>query len=353
MTSDHRTAPDALGQEALDEEAARRLVRLQSDAVTDAERRDIDAWLAASPDHRAAFDGLRAVWSALDGMPDPRPAGAAGVAAAASAPAASAPAVGPLPPRRRGSAGSPAGRRLAPLALLAASLAAAAVFGPAMLDRLGSDYSTASGERRVVTLADGSQVQLNTDSAISVDFSGPSRRVTLRRGEAFFSVTADRGRPFEVTAMGAVTRVVGTRFAVRRMDEATRVVVEEGIVEVHCPAGIAASEDGVRLTAGETARYEPGTCPTRESGVSVARATAWRDGRVVFDDRSLREVVGELNRYRPGPIILLDAELAQRRVTGVFDIRDPDRALSAIEQVLPVSVHRIAGYLAVLTKRPS
>ncbi|MBK1838759.1 FecR domain-containing protein, partial [Azospirillum sp. YIM B02556] len=267
--------------------------------------------------------------------------------------AASATAAGPPPPRPAGGAGSAGGRRLAPLALLAAGLAAAAVFGPAMLDRLGSDYSTASGERRVVTLADGSQVQLNTDSAISVDFSGSGRRVTLRRGEAFFSVTADRSRPFEVTAMGAVTRVVGTRFAVRRMDEATRVVVEEGIVEVHCPAGLAASEDGVRLTAGEAARYEPGTCPTRENGVDVARATAWRDGRVVFDGRSLREVVGELNRYRSGPIILLDAELAQRRVTGVFDIRDPDRALSAIEQVLPVSVHRIAGYLAVLTKRPS
>lgn len=336
MTSDHRSAPDALT-----EEAARRLVRLQSDAVTDAERRDTEAWLAARPEHRAAFDGLRAVWSALDRMPDPRPAAS----------------VVPMrrnPPARssaRSSVGPSVGRRLALPALLAASVAMAAVFGPATLDRLGSDHSTAAGERRTVTLADGSQVQLNTDSAIAVDFSGPTRRVTLHRGEAFFTVTSDRSRPFEVTAMGAVTRVVGTRFAVRRMDGSTRVAVEEGTVEVHCPAGMASAEDGVRLTAGETARYDQGACPVRETGQSVARLTAWRDGRVVFDDRSLGEVVKELNRYRPGPILLLDPRLGERRVTGVFDIRDPDRALSAIEQVLPVRVHRIAGYFAVLTGR--
>lgn len=332
MTSDHKcasgTAPDTLT-----EEAARRLVRLQSDAVTDAERRDTEAWLAASPQHRAAFDGLRAVWSALDRMPDPRPAASV------------------VPMRRNRPARSSLSRRFAPLALLAASVAIAAVFGPATLDRLGSDHSTAAGERRTVTLADGSQVQLNTDSAIAVDFSGPSRRVTLRRGEAFFTVTSDRSRPFEVTAMGAVTRVVGTRFAVRQMDGSTRVAVEEGTVEVHCPAGMASAEDGVRLTAGETVRYEQGVCPVRETGLNVARLTAWRDGRVVFDDRSLSEVVGELNRYRPGPIVLLDSKLGERRVTGVFDVRDPDRALSAIEQVLPIRVHRIAGYFAVLTGR--
>jgi transmembrane sensor len=328
MTSDHTSARDALT-----EDAARRLVRLQSDAVTDAERRDTEAWLAARPEHRAAFDGLRAVWSALDRMPDPRPADTV------------------LPMRRNRPARSSVSRRFALPALLAASVAIAAVFGPATLDRLDSDHSTAAGERRTVTLADGSQVQLNTDSAIAVDFSGPSRRVTLRRGEAFFTVTSDRSRPFEVTAMGAVTRVVGTRFAVRRMDGSTRVAVEEGTVEVHCPAGMAAAEDGVRLTAGETARYERDACPVRESGLNVARLTAWRDGRVVFDDRSLSEVVRELNRYRPGPIVLLDSKLGERRVTGVFDIRDPDRALSAIEQVLPIRVHRIAGYLAILTGR--
>lgn len=324
MSFPHRTGPDALA-----EEAARRLVRLHSDAVTDAERRDTEAWLAARPEHRKAFDSLRAVWSALDLLPGP---GAA---------------VAVVPLRRRRLPGG----RLAPPALLAAGLALAALFGPVMLDRLGSDHSTVAGERRTVTLADGSQVQLNTDSAIAVDFSGRNRRVTLRRGEAFFTVTPDRSRPFEVVAMGAVTRVVGTRFAVRRMDDATRVAVEEGTVEVHCPAGTAAPEDGLRLTAGEAARYRPDSCPTRDAGVDVARATAWRDGRVVFDDRSLREVVDELNRYRPGPILLLAPDLAQRRVTGVFDIRDPDRALSAIEQVLPVRVRRVAGYLAVVTGR--
>ncbi|WP_168220430.1 FecR family protein [Azospirillum thermophilum] len=328
MTSHHRTGPDALA-----EEAARRLVRLHSDAVTDAERRDTEAWLAARPENRKAFDSLRAVWSALDLLPG------SGAAAAAV----------PLPGHRF--PGRRLSGRLAPPALLAAGLALAALFGPATLDRLRSDHSTVAGERRTVTLADGSQVQLNTDSAIAVDFSGRNRRVTLRRGEAFFTVTPDRSRPFEVVAMGAVTRVVGTRFAVRRMDEVTRVAVEEGTVEVRCPAGIATPEDGLRLTAGEAARYRSDACPTREAGVNVARATAWRDGRVVFDDRSLREVVDELNRYRPGPILLLAPDLAQRRVTGVFDIGDPDRALSAIEQVLPVRVRRVAGYLAIVTGR--
>ncbi|MBP2300750.1 FecR family protein [Azospirillum picis] len=334
MTSDQMSAPDAgpdAAPDAIAEEAARRLVRLQSDAVTEGERRDTDAWLAARPEHRAAFDGLRALWGSLDALQELRGPPTDKIVAT---------------PLRRRSAG-----RLAPVGLLAASLALAALAGPTMLGRLRSDHSTAVGERRTVVLDDGSQIQLNTDSAVAVDFSGSTRRVTLRRGEAFFTVAPDREHPFEVRAMGAVTRVVGTRFAVRRMENATRVSVEEGTVEVQCPDGAAGPGDGLRLTAGEVARYQPDRCPVREAGVSVARATAWRDGHVVFDDRTLREVVDELNRYRSGPILLLGEDLGLRRITGVFDIRDPERALSAIEQVLPVRIRRIAGYVAIVTRR--
>ena len=181
--------------------------------------------------------------------------------------------------------------------------------------------TTGVGEQRLVQLADGSSVRLDTASAIRVRFGGGERRIELERGQALFTVATDPGRPFIVDAGAAEVTAVGTVFDVRRMDGAVRVTLVEGAVEVSAGAGAAAS----RMRAGEQARVAAGRVSTRP--VDAAKATSWTDGRLVFEDASLAAAVAEVNRFLEAPIVLAEGVDGGVPVNGVF--RAGDRAAFA------------------------
>ncbi|NYZ14333.1 FecR family protein [Azospirillum sp. RWY-5-1] len=317
------------------EEAAAWFVRMRSDPVSDADRRAFSAWLARDPAHAAAYAEAEALWDEVGDIPDPRVA----------------PGAGPGAPvwfdRRR------ALRLVGRLAAGVAAVAAVAMVGlwsAGGYDRLRADHATAVGETRTVTLPDGSTADLNTGTAIAVDFSPTRRRIELFHGEAFFTVAKDVDRPFDVVARDGTSRAVGTAFDVRVADEAVTVSVAEGRVRVTTPSAVRAGNDGAVLGAGEAARYDTA------GGLAVhpddtATATAWRQGRLVFANRPLRDVMVELDRHRPGIILILDPGIAQARFTGAFTLRDTDRALDAIEAALPVDVIRITPYLTLLRAR--
>jgi len=313
--------------EALAEEATAWFVRMRSDRVTEDERRAFRAWLGRDPTHRAAYAEAEKLWGELEAIPDPRPAG-----------------------RRDRPAGDTRRRMRPAAAAAAATLAAAAVLALWSVDGPGvlrADHATGVGETRVVALADGSVVHLNTDTALDVDFTGECRCVELLRGEAFFTVAPEPARPFRVSAAGGTSRALGTAFNVREAGGRVTVAVDEGRVGVARHRSAAGDSGGVTLTAGEAARYgPPGTIETRR--VDVAALTAWRRGRLVFAGRRLREVVAELDRYRPGVIFLLDSAIGDARFTGVFALEDTDRALAAIEATLPVDAVRITPWLTLL-----
>lgn len=181
--------------------------------------------------------------------------------------------------------------------------------------------STAVGEQRVLQLADGSTVRLDTGSAIRVRLGADERRIELERGQALFTVSPDRTRPFVVEAGAAEVIAVGTVFDVRRMDAEVRVTLVEGEVDVVRAQGAPPA----RMRAGQQAHVTAAEVSTR--AVDAQKATSWSDGRLVFEDTPLASAVAEVNRYLKEPVVLEDASVGEVPVSGVF--RTGDRAAFA------------------------
>lgn len=193
-------------------------------------------------------------------------------------------------------------------------------------------YSTGFGELRSIELADGSVIDLNTQSRIQVHFSKDERTVQLLSGEALFKVEADATRPFTVHADKATIRVLGTRFNVHRRAQETAVSVLEGAVRVSgehvggvATAGPASKLAGVtELTAGNGARVSSKGEVTSIVHVDTDQVTAWRERRLVFVDDKLADIVAQFNRYNASPHLRVEGDFANnRQLTAVFDSRDP------------------------------
>lgn len=305
----------------VDDDAVAWFVRLHDEEASEADRAAFAIWLEASPSHRRAWRELEAIWGQLDQVVVPK------AAPAIAAPAAS---------RSR----RPAWRPLAAAAVILLAVTAALRATP---DGLFADHRTGIGERRVVTLPDGSRIELGPASAVDVDFADSRRTVTLVAGEAFFTVARDPTRPFVVSAGQGEIAVLGTAFDVKiGQGEAVSVVVTESKIAVS-----AAGSGAVGVVAGQEVSYD-------RNGVSAVRsadldaAQAWRQDQLVFHDAPLDTVLTELRRYRRGTIQLLGGELGKRRITAVFDARRPDAALETIAHNLDLRLLRATGYFVAL-----
>ncbi|WP_338584807.1 FecR family protein [Pseudomonas sp. MAG733B] len=210
------------------------------------------------------------------------------------------------------------------------------------IDDLGADYVSAPGEIRTVMLADKSQVTLDADSAIAVDFSGGERHVQVRRGAGFFSVT-HTGEPFVVDAEKGQARVLGTQFEVRLQPHGAQVTVLSGRV------GVTADKNAELqiLTAGQQVAYGNGSAEKLHAVDSEAQL-AWRQGWLNYYKATLADVVQDLGRYFPGRIVLLNDELAQRRVSGSFPSKNPQAVLSSLQGVLGFEQYQVMGHLIIL-----
>jgi transmembrane sensor len=307
------------------DEALAWFVRLNSGEATQMDRGDHARWMAADPLNRAEYGRLGGLWEDLDRIPDPR--------AALDMDGAMLP-----PSTSRRSFSRRAFLGAGTMALAAAS--AAVVAGPP--DFLTSDYFTGTGEQRSLTLEDGSRVDLDADTAIALDFSGTARNIRLLRGRAFFDVASNPGRPFTVRAAGGSTTALGTRFVVHEWSGAVTVSVEESAVSVAGPD----NSDTV-VKAGEYVTYDDMHLGQAQP-VDVEAEVSWRRGKLIFEDRPLRQVLADVNRYRSGTIRVTDSRLLNMRVSGIFDIRNPDGVLEAIRQTLPVRSFQISPWLVVL-----
>lgn len=307
-------------QNLLGDEAIERLVQLHSGSAGAVERMDFLRWRGQSPEHERAAREAEALWGAL---PETRQAEAY---------------------RRR------ARRPRRWLALAAAACVAAVAVTialPEPLAGLYSDYATRTGERRLLELADGSRVWLNSDSALSVDFSPQQRRLRLHGGEALFEVAKDAARPFIVEARGGEVRAVGTRFDVDSRGPQVRVDVTEGVVQVN-----SAGSEPVRLSAGERLSYRDSAAPEPVQVLDLSSASAWQRGKLIFNQRPLGEVLDELERYVPGRIVLTDSALREHKVSGVFDLQDPGALLKTLERLQPVTVTHLP-WLVLIRPAPN
>jgi transmembrane sensor len=193
-------------------------------------------------------------------------------------------------------------------------------------------------------------LEVDTNTRLDVKLDGATRRVILYGGQIHIAVAPDAARPFQVEAAGGVVRALGTAFDVRRDGDAVRVAVTEHVVRVTYPRG----PDGARadVAAGQTVAYGPEMGLGRVGAANLTAATAWQRGRLVFDEKPLREVVAEMERYRPGLILIRDERLAKLPVTGVFDLKDSDALLQALVETLPIKV-RVLPWVAVIEPDPS
>lgn len=297
-------------------QAAEWLSRRQDGPLAPEERRRFEAWLDASPHHAVAYARVEASWERARRL-------------------RAAPAAVRTPRDPRGRAGWQAA--------IAAVLLLAVGFSAWLWSRPDS-YRTDIGERRLLTLDDGSRVELNTRSSLRVEFSGQKREVHLLEGEALFQVAGDPERPFVVMAGNASVRALGTEFNVRvREREVVEVTVTEGVVEVDgllpekLEQGDAAKVPSRTFAAGDAAIVGFGAvAPLALDPEAVKQRTAWRRDVIELRGETLEQAVVEFNRYRAVPLVIGDARIASIRVGGTFGTSESEKFLDSLQSGLGI-----------------
>lgn len=286
-------------------------VRLHESTVSEATRSQWQAWLAADPQHAAAWKRIEQLQQRLTQAP-------------------SALASSTLERARHG--------RRATLKTFALLLGAGVLgWQGYQASPWRADYATRVGQRRSLSLADGSRLVLDTDTRVDVRFDQQQRLIILRQGEILVE-TAKDARPLSVQSDQGLILALGTRFTVRQGDGVTRVSVEAHAVEVRPRL---ATAQAVRVDAGHTLSFAADRVgPVQRA---PAQASAWTRGLLVAIDWRLQDLLAELSRYRHG-YLGCAADVADLRLSGTFLLDDSEAVLANLEASLPVQLRRVTRY---------
>jgi transmembrane sensor len=325
-------------QERLLEDAMDWLMRLNEAPTDAAVIAAWDDWLQASEAHAGAWARICRTWAALGDMPT-------------AAPEPALPVIDAAPIRSAHPRGWRFSRRS--LGIVSASLMSAALVAvlaaPALQTRLEADFRTGAGETQIVTLVDGSKVTLAPETALAEDFASGVRHVRLISGEAFFEVERDTARPFVVAAPDASVRVLGTAFSVRDTGHGTRVELAHGAIALTPEAAEDRTE--VTLQPGDVVNVERADGKAERSQVDPADIALWRTGKLAVTDQPLGDVVALIQRQHSGWIVTPESDIAALRVTGLYDLSDPDKALMALVAPFGLQVRKASPYLRVISSR--
>ncbi len=310
MVSNEARSSDLSLAERIDNDAADWLARLDSHGLLDDQPKldqladshdDFQSWLNESLSHRTAFLRLQTAWANANRLSALKTSN-----------------------RDLRSQSSSWMKPVQAISALAAAIAIAiALFLFAQQPAITPEtviyaYATETGQQRDVNLDDGSTITMNTQSNLEVSFSDANRRVSLENGEAFFSVSRDETRPFEVDAGRGQITVLGTQFSVRRRGDVTEVTVLEGRVLVEgepTPFGRPSSI----LTAGMIAIVDDGGVVREIVGDSaIDRLLSWREGKLNFSGTPLSDAVAEFNRYNDTQLVLTDDSIGDIEIGGTF-----------------------------------
>jgi transmembrane sensor len=306
-------------QTPLPASAARWFARMRDDQRTPQVEAEFNRWLSEDPAHEREYQRLEELWGRVElvrDLPEIKTARSQALIDSQQV------------------AGRAALRVRPAWFLLAGAAAVLVMLALSQFPETSHVYRTAVGNRKTIELADGSELTLNTDSLARVRYTLRSRTIQLERGQAHFKVARSRLRPFLVEAGRGLIRAVGTEFDVYRRDDLVQVTLVEGRVEV---TDKAARTLPAQIEAGEQiALSAHGLSDARQ--VNIPQATAWVEGRLVFDNERLLDAVAEVNRYSATKIIVLDAALADFRVSGVFRTDRADSFVQAVSTSLPVKI---------------
>lgn len=325
MTQDH---PDMMDAETVKEEAQAWLRRLESGEATKADAAALDIWRAQSPRHAKAFADAVLLWKVLGDAAQLAPAAKQPVAVRSHRPIA----------RRALLLGGGA---------MAASAAAVSVIRPPLalwpsFSELSADYRTAIGESQQIELA--GQVALRMNTRTSVDLRSSSddgERIELVAGEAGIKAQDQHSRPIMVIAGDGHVQATNASFNIRKSDANVAVTCIHGEVDVRCKAGASTIRGGQQVMYNDR----------QISGIAAVDAdvvTAWQRGLLIFRDVPLTDVVEEVNRYRPGRIILANSNLGSRRVVANFQTDRIDDVIVFISKVMNVPSRSLPGGIVLL-----
>lgn len=306
------------------DEAAHWLALLHATGFSAAQQAELAQWRSLSATHEAVWQRMEQLQLRMDGVP---------------------PAVGMAVLDRPRNAGSRRHLLRATALAIATPMLGWFAYRHLPWQVWNADFSTATGETRELTLADRSRVLLNTASAISTRFDGEARRVHLHAGEILVETAHDRAYqalPFMVQTDHGQLRALGTRFTVRKHAHSTTLAVLQGAVQV-TPAQ---SSQSLVVQAGEQVNFD-----SRQTGAITplsAHTDAWARGVLYAQDMRLDDFLAELQRYRPG-VLQCVPDIANLRVSGVFQLRDTDRILELLTQTLPVRTQTRTRYWVTVT----
>lgn len=196
---------------------------------------------------------------------------------------------------------------------------------------------------QTISLEDGSRVVLDSESALSIQYTPTQRHITLLRGNAFFDVKHDPSRPFQVTASTVTINDVGTQFEVRNDHAPVTITVKEGIVDVAAP-----HEASVRLRAHERLAYQHTTPPLIEHNLNPDDIAAWSHGELVLENATVADAVTILSRYHKGAVYLLGSAPSTTRISGIFRSDQTNDALTTIAATAKLKMRTFSKYIVVL-----
>ncbi len=324
--------PRASSLDSSAEEAIAWMVELRSGSTTAADRLAFDQWLQQDPQHRAAWQKLGGALDHTFGAKPSTPLEHSSIHASA---------VDITLQRAARQAGQRRRLLRGALGVTGIGLGSAWVArNSGVIPDWNADLHTATGERRTITLADGSTLLLDARSSADVDFSYAQRSVHLRRGQLIAQVRAGHAVPFVVRSREGSVRALGTRYLVRQAEGRTLALVLEHSVEI-------ATTGGARhvLQEGQAAWFNADTVEPVPADQWPAGAASWSRGMLQAQDMALGDVVEALRAYRHG-LIRIAPEAVRLRVTGAYPLDDTDAALLSLAETLPIDVHRhTAGWL--------
>ena len=318
------------------EEAAAWFARLQGEAATGDDWLAFERWLQASPAHARAYERLERLWVDLDYAPVARELGGRPLLAAHRRLAS-----------RRTAARRPHRRAwIGAGAAIAAGLAVTAGVGFWSTPGVATQtYRTGPGQTRQIILADGTRIQLNAASKLTVSLGRDARRVQMADAEAVFDVAHDTARPFLIAVGDRQVRVVGTEFNLRHRADKVALTVRRGVVEVR-PTGVPQAQP-TRVTVGQALIHTEGEPGSILKVSDPEAAFAWTSGQLIYRDQPLSEVAEDLSRRFAVPVRTADARTASLRFSGVLVTDSEPDVLRRLQAFVPLRVEQAPGAIVL------
>jgi transmembrane sensor len=305
------------GGDAIRQQAAEWLIRRRDDESWKVEDDALlNAWLDKSPAHAIAFWRLEDVWAKADRLGALRR------------------------PIREPAADHTRTAIFKATAAVVIGVALAAGAARSLMAERSQSYETPLGGREVLTLRDGSQIELNTSTRLRISDRTDRREIWLDRGEAFFDVKHDAQRPFIVIAGDHQVIDLGTKFVMRRDSERLQVAVVEGDVRLNRQAGQPHAGSAV-LSAGDVATATATALSvTKRTTAALNEELGWRRGVLVFRHTTLADAVAEFNRYNQKKLTIADPSVKRLRIGGTFPTANVEGFADAAREILKLHVTR-------------